>query len=119
MPAKGRSLMTDHIRLQWQHDRADDPVMIFYEVLTDRSVPRMVEVFADGRSIANTLASERQRHPGFVRTSLTDSEVPPIGALNQPGVLEASAIDATEFETVFGAATPLIHTPNLSRDIRT
>lgn len=100
--------MTEFIRVTWRHDLPDSPVTMFYEVLADRSVPRMVEVFPNGKAVARTLAWEQQTFPAFAGISLVDGDMPPIAQIEEPGVFEALAIDADQFANAFLSATPII-----------
>lgn len=38
-----------YYRCDWPHQESSDPVVIFYEVDADGDVPRMIEIFANGR----------------------------------------------------------------------
>lgn len=42
-------MIVSHYRCDWTHAPSDDPVAIFYEVDGRGGVPRLVDVFADGR----------------------------------------------------------------------
>lgn len=99
--------MTEYIRVHWRHDQPGDPVVMFYEVLADRSVPRMVEVYPTGKAVARTLEWEKQTFPSFAGTSLVDRDMPPPAQIDEPGVFEASAIDADEFANAFLSAMPI------------
>ncbi len=100
--------MLQYIRVLWHHRDADHPVVLFYEVAADRSVPRMIEIFNDGRTIANTLCWERQRHPRFVGQSLVDGDMPDVAEIATPGEVQALLITSSEFEVAFLSATPCI-----------
>ena len=76
MPAKGQERrLTEYLHCTWTHDFPDDPVEIFYEITPDRGVPRMVECFADGRQISNTLEWDIKLHGGHA-TSLVHGDMP-------------------------------------------
>ena len=44
-------MIVSHFRCDWTHPPSDDPVAIFYEVDGRGGVPRLIDVFADGRRI--------------------------------------------------------------------
>jgi hypothetical protein len=106
--------MPEYIRAHWKHDHPGEPVVMHYEVLADRAVPRMVEVFADGRAEADALAWHAHRHPLFQGISLIDGDMPTAAELRAkpaaepPGMFEIFESTQLEFETVFRNAIPLI-----------
>jgi hypothetical protein len=115
MPAKGAELpMPEYIRAHWKHNHPDEPVEMHYEVLPDRAVPRMVEVFADGRAEADALAWHAPRYPLFQGISLIDGDMPTAAELRaktaaeSPGMFEIFESTQLEFEKAFRNAKPLI-----------
>lgn len=42
-------MIVSHFRCDWTHPPSEDPVIIFYEVDGRGAVPRLIDVFADGR----------------------------------------------------------------------
>ncbi len=100
--------MLQYIRVLWHHRDAEHPIVVLYEVAPDRSVPRMIEVFSDGRTIANTLTWERQKYPRFAGQSLVDGAMPDVAAIEMPGEVQASLITSSEFEVAFLTAMPRI-----------
>jgi Domain of unknown function (DUF6881) len=104
--------MLEYIRVLWKHSHPDEPIELRYEVLPDRSVPRMVEIFANGRMEANTLDWER-RHSRFQACSLVGGQMQTAAELRErtrtdsPGQFEVFEITQHEFETAFQDATPL------------
>jgi hypothetical protein len=114
MPAKGRKAMPEYIRVLWKHDSPDDPVEMHYEVLADRVVPRMVEIFADGRAQADRLDWHAARYPAFVGVSLIDGDMMTAEQIratvdeDSPGEFEVFKSDQQEFQAAFAKATPLV-----------
>jgi hypothetical protein len=108
--------MPEFIRVLWKHDRPDEPIGMHYEVLADRTVPRMVEVFAGGRAEADTLAWHASRYPSFQGISLVDGDMPTAAELRamtaaeSPGEFEVFESAQQEFETAFRNAAPLTGT---------
>jgi hypothetical protein len=106
--------MTEYIRALWKHDFPDEPIEMHYEVLPDRAVPRMVEIFAGGRAEADTLAWHARRYPSFQGISLIDGDMPTAAelratiAMESPGEFEIFESTQLEFEMAFRSATPLI-----------
>jgi hypothetical protein len=106
--------MPEYIRVLWKHNYPDDPVELHYEVLPNRAVPRMVEVFAGGRAEADTLAWHARRYPLFQGSSLVDGDMPTAAELSarttaeSPGQFEIFESTALEFEKMFRNAKPLI-----------
>src|SRR5690349_13257537 len=53
-----------YYRCDWIHPESGDPVIIYYEVDADGDVPRLVDVFADGRrecvSVADVSGRNRE-----------------------------------------------------------
>lgn len=49
-------MILSHFRCDWSHPPSDDPVAIYYEVDAAGRVLRLVDVFADGRRMAQALA---------------------------------------------------------------
>ena len=107
--------LTAYIRALWKHDFADEPVEMHYEVLPDRAVPRIVEIFADGRAEADTLESHARRYPLFQGISLIDGDMPTAAELRattaaeSPGEFEIFESTQIEFEVAFRSATPLMN----------
>jgi hypothetical protein len=106
--------LPEYIRALWTHDFADEPIAMLHEMLPDRSAPRMVEIFADGRAEADTLVWHAQRHPSFQGISLIDGDMPPAAdlrattAAESPGEFEIFESTQLEFEKVFRNARPRI-----------
>jgi hypothetical protein len=106
--------MPEYIRALWKHDLPDEPVEMHYEVLPDRAVPRMVEVFADGHAEADTLAWCAHREPLFQGSSLVEGGLPTVQelrtttAVESPGQFEIFESTQLEFEKVFRNARPRI-----------
>jgi len=104
----------EYIRVPWKHNGSTDPVEMHYEVLPDRTVPRMVEIFADGRAVAGTVAWHAERYPALRGNSLVEGDMPTaaqIRAMTKAGTsgeFEVLVTLQSEFETVFQRATPLI-----------
>lgn len=44
-------MIVSHYRCDWTHPPSEDPVVIFYEVDGRGGVPRLIDVFADGRRV--------------------------------------------------------------------
>jgi hypothetical protein len=103
--------MLERTRALWKHP--DGAVEMYSEVFLNRAVPRMVEVFADGRAEADTLAWRASREPLSQGTSQVDSDMPTIAELRattaakSPGTFECFECTQLEFETVFRNARPL------------
>jgi hypothetical protein len=116
MPAKGRKTMPEYIRVLWKHDSPDEPIEMHYEVLTDRTVPRMVEIFLDGRAQADRLDWHAARYPSFVGSSLVSGDMDSADQIratvneDTPGEFEVFDSTQHEFEAAFAKATPLIGT---------
>lgn len=106
----------EYIRIVWRPEHPNDPIEMHCEVLPDRTVPRMVEIFADGRAEAETLAWHATRYPRFRGISLVDGDMPTVAeirattAADAPGEIEVFESTEQEFETVFQNAAPLIGT---------
>lgn len=109
----------EYIRVLWKHDSPDRPVEMHYEVLPNRSVPRKVEVFADGHAEADTLAWHAHRYPLFQGGSLVEGDMPTAAELRAtaateaPGELEVFESARIEFEKVFRNARPLTEPEDL------
>jgi hypothetical protein len=116
MPAKGRKAMPEYIRVLWKHDSPDEPIEMHYEVLADRSVPRMIEIFIDGRAQADRLDWHAGRYPSFVGSSLVSGDMDSADHIratvdeDTPGEFEVFDSTQHEFEAAFASATPLIGT---------
>ena len=67
--------MNEYIRVLWKHRLPDEPIEMHYEVLPDRTVPRMVEIFIDGRAHADRLDWHASRYPSFVGASLVGDDM--------------------------------------------
>ena len=106
--------MPEYIRVRWKHCLPDEPVEMHYEVLDDRTVPRMVEIFLDGRAQPDRLDWHAGRYPSFVGTSLisddmqTANEIRATTAMEQPGEFEVFESTQQQFEAAFAKATRLI-----------
>jgi hypothetical protein len=106
--------MPEYIRVLWKHRLPDEPIEMHYEVLADRSVPRMVEIFIDGRSHADRLDWHASRYPSFVGTSLVGCDMVTAEQIratvdeDTPGEFEVLESDRQEFEAAFAKATPLV-----------
>jgi hypothetical protein len=80
-----------------------------YEVLPDRAVPRMVEIFAGGRAEADMVAWHASPFQG---RSLVDGDMPTAAELRRktaadsPGMFEVFESTQDEFEIAFQTATP-------------
>jgi hypothetical protein len=111
-------MSSEYIRVLWKHDFPDQPVEMYYEVLPNRAVPRMVEIFAGGRAEADTLAWQAHRYPLFQGISLVGGDMPTAAELRtktsaeSPGQLEIFESTQLEFEKVFRNANPLIEPKN-------
>lgn len=105
--------MAEYIHVLWRHTRPDDPVEMLYEVQSDRSVSRTVNVFPDGRSEANTLDWEKSLHPTFVGRSLVDDDMPTAKQIREqvarksPGEFTVHEATEQQFEAAFRAGEPL------------
>jgi hypothetical protein len=116
MPAKGRKAMPEYIRVLWKHDSPDEPIEMHYEVLADRTVPRMIETFIDGRAQADRLDWHATRYPSFVGSSLVSGDMDSADQIrasvaeDTPGEFEVFDSTQHEFEAAFARATPLIGT---------
>jgi hypothetical protein len=114
MPAKGRKAMPEYICVLWKHDSPDEPIEMHYEVLADRTVPRMIEIFIDGRAQADRLDWHASRYPSFVGSSLVSGDMHPADQIratvdeDTPGEFEVFDSTQHEFEAAFATATPLI-----------
>lgn len=51
-------MIVSHYRCDWTHAPNDEPVAIFYEVDGAGNVPRLVDLFADGRRQRESAADE-------------------------------------------------------------
>jgi len=105
--------MPEYIRVLWKHRLPDEPIEQHYEVLPDRSVPRMVEVFVDGRAEADRLDWHAGRYGSFVGRSLVDGAMltaEQIRTTADPAEFEVFTSTQGEFEAAFKGATPLIGT---------
>jgi hypothetical protein len=106
--------MREYIRVLWKHALPNEPIEMHYEVLPDRSVPRMVEIFVGGRAEADTVAWHAARNPMSRGNSLVDGDMPTTDEIratteaDSPGQFEVFVTPQSEFETVFQRAMPLI-----------
>jgi hypothetical protein len=103
--------MPEYIRVLWKHRLPDEPIELHYEVLPDRSVPRVVEVFVDGRAQADRLDWHAGRYPSFVGRSLVEGDMmtaEQIRATADPAQFEVFSNTQREFEAAFKGATPLV-----------
>lgn len=58
----------NYFRCDWSHRNPDEPITLFYEVDAAGDVPRMIEVFGDGRHEARAIPDFMGREnelPGF------------------------------------------------------
>jgi hypothetical protein len=112
MPAKGRSLMTEYIRLLWKHPFPDEPIDMYYEVLPGRAVPRMVEIFPGGRAECDRLDWYLKRYPTARGDSLIEVDMETADQVrakldeHAPGEFEVFEVTQQEFEMAFANATP-------------
>ncbi len=108
--------MPEYIRVLWKHRLPDEPIEMHYEALPDRTVPRMVEIFVDGRAEADTLQWHAGRYPTFQGMSVvgddmqTADEIRATTATEFPGEFEVFESTQQEFEAAFVNAGPLIGT---------
>jgi hypothetical protein len=98
----------EYLRVLWKQDDPETPVEMLYEVNDDRAVPRMVEIFADGRATYNTLARESERYPRFTGRSLVDGDMPTLAEARALSAgsheLETNHCTEQDFETAFQRA---------------
>lgn len=108
--------MNEYIRVLWKHRLPDEPIEMHYEVLPDRTVPRMIEIFIDGRAHADRLDWHASRYPSFVGASLVGDDMMTAEQIratvddDTPGEFEVFDSDQQEFEAAFAKATPLVGT---------
>ena len=86
-------------RLAWDSDPATDPVVIYYEIDSDRWEVRKVDEFADG-----TLQWADATHSDGSTWLATENRLPPLSEINAQPVFAAAAISAAEFERLWRAA---------------
>ena len=104
--------MTEYIRVRLKHQSPDGPIEIHYEVLRDRAVPRMVEIFPDGHAEADRLDWYLKRYPNVRADSLievdidTADQIRAIVDRDAPGEVEVLESTRQEFEAAFANATP-------------
>ena len=94
-------------RCDWAHRPNSDPVVIFYDVDEAGDVPRIIDVFGDGRGIAQSLAdyagpeNELAGINSFVEGSFFDAiKGMPIGAPDptSDGSVTLLVVSGAEFE---------------------
>jgi hypothetical protein len=114
MPAKGRKVMAEYIRVLWKHDSPDEPIEMHYEVLEERAVVRMVERFIAN---ADTIEWQKARDPRHVGASQIDGAMLTALQIREetesftPGEFESYESTPDEFEAAFRRATPMGEKP--------
>jgi len=105
-------MMSEYIRVLWKHQDPDEPIDMYYEVLPDRGVPRMVEIFPDGHAECDRLDWYAKRHPKSRADSLIEVDMETADQMratfdqHSPGEFEVFEVTQQEFEVAFGNATP-------------
>ena len=94
-------------RCDWDHPLSSDPVTIFYEVDDVGDVPRIIDVFHDGRGVAQSLADYAGRENeliginSFVEGSFFEAiKGMPIGVIDpsSDGSVTLLVVSNVEFE---------------------
>jgi hypothetical protein len=90
--------MLRYQKVEWHHDRAGDPVVLYSEIDSGFEV-RKVEVYRDGRRDY----ADRSHSTGV--TILGEKMMPDVDEINQDPEFSATVIAAEEFERVWQRAT--------------
>ena len=83
------------LRVRWEHDNDDDPIVMYYELDSDRMTCRVVEVFGDGR------VQRADRVDPDAPTSLSWEPIPPLDEIHQQPEFTGRAITSEDFEAVW------------------
>lgn len=87
-----------YIRVLWNHDLADEPVVIYSAIDSTGREVRKVERYRDGRM---DLASDDTRTG---TTVLSESPMPSLDEINAQDEFEGEDISESEFDEVFNRA---------------
>jgi hypothetical protein len=85
----------EYIRVEWQHDSPDYPVLILSELDAARYETRKIEQYADGRQ-----QCWDERNPD----ELGEVQTPSVAELNAIGEFPAASLTALEFESAWAQA---------------
>src|SRR5436305_14495714 len=92
-------------KVVWRHESANDPVLLYSELDSERWELRKVEVYADGRMDR----ADAESRTGS--TWLSVEPLPPIEEIRAQEPFEPETISAAEFEAIWQAATRQVHGP--------
>jgi hypothetical protein len=90
--------MTIYLKVRWDHDASDDPIVLYHELDEARRETRRIELFEDGR-----LQHSDKVDPG-ARTSLSLEPLPLLDDIRAQPEFSAAAISAEQFEQVWRRA---------------
>ena len=89
------STSTTYVRVRWEHDNDDDPIVRYYELDSGRMTRGVVEAFGDGRvQRADTVDPDAP-------TSLSWEPIPTRDEIHQQPEFTGRAITIAEFEAVW------------------
>jgi hypothetical protein len=91
--------MPRYLKVQWHHDFADEPVLLYSDVDDAGSEIRKVEVYRDGRLDW----ADETRATGT--TMLSESVMPSVEEIDDQQEFSAEEISAAEFDSAWDRAT--------------
>jgi len=94
---------------RWNHSEPEDPVRFFYEVDSEGNVLRLVEMFADGRIVADSVSNYPDGATAFglgtlIGCSFDELEITSRADLGR-GETSLASVEPSEFEAVWDKAT--------------
>lgn len=86
-----------YLRVQWHHDRPEDPVLLYSALDENRWETRKVDVWADGTG----QVSDSREDEGVHSTWLGAVPTPPLAEINDDPQFDGVEISAAEFDEVW------------------